>query len=58
VGLDGFGLGWATKRGSSCICLPVSIEDCALLWTLVRSQTYYSSTYMLMGAERLVTLLS
>jgi hypothetical protein len=35
----------------------VSIEDHSLLWTLVRSQTYYPE-HILMGVGRLVTLLS
>ena len=38
--------------------LSVSIEDRPLLWMVVRSQTYYLSTYLLMGAGRLVALLS
>jgi hypothetical protein len=37
--------------------LSVSIEDRLLHWTLVKSQTYYPE-YLLMGAGRLVTLLS
>ena len=38
--------------------MSVSIEDRPLLWMVVRSQTYYLSTYLPMGVERLVTLLS
>jgi hypothetical protein len=37
---------------------PVSIDDRLLHWTLVKSQTYYPSTYLLMGARRLITLFS
>ena len=44
---------------------PASIEDRPLLWMVVRSHTYYPehiliilSTYLLMGAGRLITLLS
>ena len=37
---------------------PVSVKDWPLHWILVRSQTYYLSTYLLMGAGRPVPLLS
>ena len=37
---------------------PVSIEDCPLLWMVVRSQTYYPEHILIMGAGRLVTLQS
>jgi hypothetical protein len=39
--LDGLGLGWATEQALVAFVPPVSIEDHPLLWTLVRSQTYY-----------------
>jgi hypothetical protein len=38
--------------------LSVSIEDCPLLWMVVRSQVIILSTCLLMGAGRLITLLS
>ena len=36
----------------------VSIKDRPLLWMVVRSQTYYPEHNLLIGAGRLVTLLS
>ena len=36
---------------------PVSIEDCSLLW-MVGHRLIILSTYLLMGAGRLITLLS
>ena len=36
----------------------VSIKDRPLLWMVARSQAFILSTYLLMGAGRLVTLLS
>ena len=38
--------------------LSVSVKDFPLQWILVRSQTYYPKHILLMGAERLVALLS
>ena len=38
--------------------LSVSVKDRPLHWILVRSQTYYSKHILLMGAGRLVALLS
>ena len=38
--------------------LSVAIEDHPLLWMVVRSHTYYPEHILLMGAGRLVTLLS
>jgi hypothetical protein len=52
----GFGLGWQLSEAQIACVPPVSIEDRPLLWMVVRSQTDY--IYLLMGAERLVTLLS
>ena len=37
---------------------PVSIEDCPLLWMVVRSQTYYPERMLAYGSGRLVMLLS
>ena len=37
---------------------PMSIEDCPLLWMVVRSQTYYPEHILAYRAGRLVTLLS
>jgi len=37
---------------------PESFEDCPFLWMVVRSHTFILSTYLLMGAGRLITLLS
>jgi hypothetical protein len=39
-------------------CLFVLIEDRLLLWMVVRSQIFIPSTNLLMGAGRLITLLS
>jgi hypothetical protein len=38
--------------------LSMSIEDCPLLWMVVRSQIYCPEHNLLMGAGRLITLLS
>jgi len=38
--------------------LPESFEDGPFLWIVVRSQTFILSIYLLMGAGRLITLLS
>ena len=38
--------------------LSVSVKDHPLLWMVVRSQTYYPKHIVLMGAGRLVALLS
>ena len=38
--------------------LSVSVKDRPLLWMVVRSQTYYPKHIVLMGAGRLVDLLS
>ena len=65
---QGYGMGYGecvelcpTATGLSLVTLfflSVSIEDRPLLWMVVRSQTFIMSTYLLMGARRLVTLLS
>jgi hypothetical protein len=51
-----FGLGWQLSEAHIAFVLPVSIEDRPLLWMVVRS--IILSTYLLMGAEKLISLLS
>ena len=51
---------WTWQPSEALVALVplVLIEDCPLLWMVVRSQTYYPEHILLMGAGRLVTLLS
>jgi hypothetical protein len=41
-----------SERCSGCIIPPVSIENRPLLWTLVRSQTYYSEHILAYGSGK------
>jgi hypothetical protein len=41
-----------SERGSGCIVLSASIEDRPLLWTLVRSQTYYPEHILTYGSGK------
>jgi hypothetical protein len=53
-----FGPSWQLSEARVAIVLPVSIEDRLLLWMVDRHRLFIPSTYLLMGAGRLVTLLS
>jgi hypothetical protein len=49
---------WQLSEAQIAFVLPVSIEDGPLLWMVVRNRLLILSTYLLMGAGGLVTLLS
>ena len=49
---------WYSSEARIALVPPVSIEDRPLLWMVVRSQTYYPEHNLLLGAGRLITLLS
>ena len=65
---QGYGMGFGgcnklcpTAMGLSLVILfslSMSIKDRPLLWMVVRSQTYYPEHNLLLGAGRLITLLS
>ena len=46
------------SEASVAFVLLVSIEDCPLLWMVVRSQTYYPEHILVYGSEKALTLLS
>jgi hypothetical protein len=56
--LDGLALGWATERGSGCIVPPVLIKDRSLHGPWSNHRFIVPNIYLLMGAGRLVSLLS
>ena len=47
-----------SSEAQIALVLSMSIEDCLMLWMLVRSQTYYHEHILANGAGRLITLLS
>jgi hypothetical protein len=48
----GFGPGWQLSEAQVAIVPPVLIEDCLLLWMLVRSQTYYPEHILAYGGRK------
>jgi hypothetical protein len=56
--LIGFGPGWQLSEAQVAFVPPMSIEDRPLHGPLSSHRLIIPSTYLLMGAERLVTLLS